>query len=100
MLRSKSTRIFRRMVPQELLRECARRQPGRDARTIVAIIELKAVVSAVRQLVLLVGLAFFPAIGQALFYRNSTIWQEQPPTDSALVSLAEAQSWGDKVLWL
>ena len=56
--------------------------------------------SAVRQLVLLVGLAFIPAIGQSLFYRNSTIWQEQPPTDSALVSLAEAESWGEKVLWL
>jgi rhodanese-related sulfurtransferase len=57
-------------------------------------------VSFARQLFLLLGLAFFPAIGQALFYRNSTVWHEQPPTDSALVSLGEAESWGDKVLWL
>jgi len=57
-------------------------------------------VSFARQLFLLLGLAFFPAIGQALFYRNSTVWHEQPPTDSTLVSLGEAESWGDKVLWL
>ena len=56
--------------------------------------------SFARQLFLLLGLAFFPAIGQALFYRNSTVWHEQPPTDSTLVSLGEAESWGDKVLWL
>lgn len=56
--------------------------------------------SVIRQLLLLLGLAFLPAIGQALYYRNSTVWQEQPPTDSALVSLAEAEGWGDKVLWI
>ncbi len=54
----------------------------------------------IRQLLLLVGLAFLPAIGQALYYRDANIWHEQPPTDSAPVSLSEAESWGEKVLWI
>lgn len=55
--------------------------------------------SLVRQLLLLLGLAFLPAIGQAVYYRNSTSWA-QPPVDSAPVSLAQAESWGGTVLWL
>lgn len=52
-----------------------------------------------RQLILLLGLAFLPAIGQAVYYsRTSTL--EQPPADSALVDVTTAQSWGDRVLWL
>lgn len=54
----------------------------------------------IRQLLLLVGLAFLPAIGQALYYRDANIWHEQPATDSAPVSLSEAESWGEKVLWI
>ncbi len=53
----------------------------------------------VRQLLLLVGLAFLPAIGQAIYYRNLASW-EQPPVDPAAISLAQAQEWGDKVLWV
>ena len=56
-------------------------------------------VSLGRQLLLLLGLAFVPAIGQALYYRNTASWQK-PPADSALVSVAQAQSWGDGALWL
>ena len=48
---------------------------------------------------MLFGLAFVPAIGQALYYRQTVSW-EKPPVDSALVSVAQAQSWGDRVLWL
>jgi len=48
---------------------------------------------------LLIGLAFLPAIGQAIYYRENVSWNE-PPTDSAPVSLAVAQSWGEGVLWL
>ncbi|HEY3600452.1 MAG TPA: rhodanese-like domain-containing protein [Chthoniobacterales bacterium] len=51
------------------------------------------------QLLLLLGLAFIPAIGQALYYRQMVSW-EKAPVDSALVSVAQAQSWGDRVLWL
>ena len=55
--------------------------------------------SLVRQILLLLGLAFIPAIGQAIYYRDLASWR-QPPVDSALVSLAQAQSWGDSVLWV
>lgn len=55
--------------------------------------------SLVRQVLLLLGLAFLPAIGQAVYYRNATPWDKEP-VDSALVTLAEVQKWGDSVLWL
>jgi rhodanese-related sulfurtransferase len=48
---------------------------------------------------LLLGLAFLPAIGQAIYYRSATSWQ-QPPADSAPVSLAQAKDWGGTVLWI
>jgi rhodanese-related sulfurtransferase len=51
------------------------------------------------QLLLLLGLAFAPAIGQAIYYRQSVSW-DQRPVDSALVSLKTAEGWGDRVLWL
>ncbi len=56
-------------------------------------------VSLFRQILLLLGLAFLPAIGQALYHRSAVSW-EQPPVDSAQVSLAQAEAWGDAVLWL
>jgi rhodanese-related sulfurtransferase len=46
-----------------------------------------------------VGLAFLPAIGQALYYRGNAAWQE-PPSDSAPVTLAQAKSWGTGALWI
>ena len=52
-----------------------------------------------RQLLLLVGLAFVPAIGQAILYRQTVPW-ERPPADSALVSPAQAEEWGNSVLWV
>lgn len=55
--------------------------------------------SFARQLLLLLGLAFLPAIGQAIYYRNAASWH-QPPVDSALVSLAQAKGWGVNALWL
>lgn len=55
--------------------------------------------SLVRQILLLVGLAFLPAIGQAVYFRNNISWQ-QPPTDPGQVTLAQAEAWGDNVLWV
>ena len=55
--------------------------------------------SLVRQILLLLGLAFLPAIGQALYFRNAASWHH-PPLDSSLVSVAQAKSWGDPVLWV
>ena len=48
---------------------------------------------------MLLGLAFLPAIGQAIYYRGAVSWQ-QPPADSAPVSLAQAKGWGGAVLWI
>lgn len=53
----------------------------------------------VRQVLLLLGLAFLPAIGQAIYYRNVASWHH-PPVDSGLVSVVEARSWGDAVIWV
>jgi rhodanese-related sulfurtransferase len=53
----------------------------------------------VRQILFLLGLAFLPAIGQAIYYRNTASWSA-PPADSAPVTVAEAKSWGDTVLWV
>ena len=55
--------------------------------------------SLVRQVLFLLGLAFLPAIGQALYYRGTASWQ-QPPVDSATVSVAVAKGWGAAVLWV
>lgn len=55
--------------------------------------------SLVRQILLLLGLAFLPAIGQAVYLRNAVSWQH-PPVDSGQVSLAQAEAWGDQVLWV
>jgi rhodanese-related sulfurtransferase len=55
--------------------------------------------SLVRQILLLLGLAFLPAIGQAIYYRNVASWH-QPPVDAGLVSVAQAKGWGDTVLWV
>ena len=52
-----------------------------------------------RQLLLLLGVAFIPAIGQAILYRHATSWS-QPPLDSAPVSLNQAEAWGSSVLWV
>jgi rhodanese-related sulfurtransferase len=55
--------------------------------------------SLVRQILLLLGLAFLPAIGQAIYYRNDTSWHQRP-MDPALVSVEQAKGWGDAALWI
>jgi rhodanese-related sulfurtransferase len=55
--------------------------------------------SLARQVLFLLGIAFLPAIGQAIYYRNAASWH-QPPADSAAVNLAEAKAWGTAVLWI
>ncbi len=52
-----------------------------------------------RQVLLLIGLAFLPALGQALYFRGNPAWQKAPE-DSAPVTLAQAKSWGGAVLWI
>lgn len=45
------------------------------------------------------GLAFLPAIGQALYLRESVSWNEKA-TAKDEVELAQAQSWGESVMWV
>lgn len=52
-----------------------------------------------RQILLLVGLAFLPAIGQALYFRNDPAWQARP-SDQQPVTVAVATGWGANALWL
>jgi rhodanese-related sulfurtransferase len=52
-----------------------------------------------RQVLFLAGLAFLPAIGQALYYRSDPAWQGAP-VDSGQVTLTQAKNWGDTVLWI
>ena len=45
------------------------------------------------------GLAFLPAIGQALYLRESVSWNERAAAKDE-VDLAQAQSWGESVMWV
>ena len=53
----------------------------------------------VRQALLLLALAFLPAIGQALYLRESISWNA-PAVAKDEVELLQALSWGDSVLWV
>jgi rhodanese-related sulfurtransferase len=55
--------------------------------------------SAIRQIVLLMALAFLPGIGQAIYFRDRVSWQSPIPA-SEVVTVAQAQSWGVDVVWV
>jgi len=48
---------------------------------------------------LLIALAFVPAIGEAIYFRNKVSWQSPIPP-SELVTVDQARSWGDNVIWV
>jgi rhodanese-related sulfurtransferase len=53
----------------------------------------------VRQALVLVALAFAPAIGQAIYFRDKVSWQSPiPPSES--VTVAQAQAWGANAIWV
>jgi len=53
---------------------------------------------AAGQALLLIGLAFLPAIGQAIYFRDKVSWQSPiPPSES--VTVAQAQAWGANAIW-
>jgi rhodanese-related sulfurtransferase len=56
-------------------------------------------VSAVRQALLLIALAFVPAIGEAIYFRDKVSWHSPIPA-SELVTVNQARSWGDNVIWV
>jgi rhodanese-related sulfurtransferase len=55
--------------------------------------------SALRQGLLLLGLAFLPAIGQAVYHRSTAPWNE-PSLREGEVRLTQARDWGDSVIWV
>jgi len=55
--------------------------------------------SAVRQALLLIALAFVPAIGEAIYFRNKVSWQSRDLA-SEMVDLDRAQSWGANAIWV
>jgi rhodanese-related sulfurtransferase len=55
--------------------------------------------SALRQALLLIALAFVPAIGEAIYFRNKVSWQSRDLA-SEMVDLGRAQSWGTTALWV
>ena len=55
--------------------------------------------SVVRQALLLIALAFVPAIGEAIYFRNKVSWQSPIPA-SELMTVDQARSWGDNVIWV
>jgi rhodanese-related sulfurtransferase len=56
-------------------------------------------VSAVRQALFLIALAFVPAIGEAIYFRNKVSWQSRDLA-SEMVDLDRAQLWGPNAIWV
>lgn len=56
-------------------------------------------VFAVREILILLGLALLPGIAQALYFRDKISWQTPVPL-SELVTVTQAQSWGEMALWV
>ena len=47
----------------------------------------------------MLGLAFVPAIGQALYLRESVSWHERAAAKME-IELPQARSWGESVMWV
>lgn len=52
-----------------------------------------------KQAVALIVLAFLPAIGQALYYRDKVSWQSPIPA-SEMVTVDQAREWGASAIWV
>ena len=52
-----------------------------------------------RQSLLLLGLAFLPAAGQALYLRDKVSWRSPIPA-SEMVTIADARGWGNNAIWI
>lgn len=55
--------------------------------------------SLLRQSLLLLGLAFLPAAGQALYLRDTVSWRSPIPA-SEMVTIADARGWGNNTIWI
>jgi len=55
--------------------------------------------SLVRQALILVALAFLPAIGQAIYFRDKVSWRLPVPA-SEMVTVVQARAWGENAIWI
>ena len=55
--------------------------------------------SLLRQSLLLLGLAFLPAVGQALYLRDTVSWRSPVPP-SEMATIADTRGWGNNVIWI
>lgn len=51
------------------------------------------------QAVALLLLAFLPAFGESIFFRQKISWRSAIPA-SEMVTLAQARAWGDTAIWV
>ena len=54
---------------------------------------------AVREGLILIALAFLPAIGQGIYFRDKVSWQSPVPA-SEMVKVAQARAWSDGAIWV
>jgi rhodanese-related sulfurtransferase len=54
---------------------------------------------ALREALLLIALAFVPAVGEAIYFRDKISWQSPVPA-SEMVKVAQARAWGDTAIWV
>jgi rhodanese-related sulfurtransferase len=54
---------------------------------------------AVREGLILIGLAFLPAIGEGIYFRDKVSWQSPIPA-SELVTVDQARAWSDGAIWV
>jgi rhodanese-related sulfurtransferase len=52
-----------------------------------------------KQAIVLLVLAFLPAIGQTIYYRDRVSWQSPVPA-SQMVTVRQAREWGDNAIWV
>ena len=52
-----------------------------------------------RQALILVALAFLPAIGQAIYFRDKVSWRLPVPA-SEMVTVVQARAWGENAIWI
>lgn len=52
-----------------------------------------------RQALVLIALAFVPAIGEAIYFRDRVSWQSPIPA-SEMVTVAQARAWADNAIWV
>jgi rhodanese-related sulfurtransferase len=52
-----------------------------------------------REILILIGLAFLPGLGQAIYFREKVSWQSPVPASES-VTVAQAKSWGSEAIWI